>query len=321
MRYSVVALCAVPVLGGCADLSKIIPAASAKFATDLQTERALTTTLASDFRVEDKTLRFLSAEGYQGETGYSCGDPSDPRFRKLPSATKSAVKKENANLSRALANALDTLERYNQTLKAVQKGDEDAKATLKSLNGLINAASKIPGAPSFGAVADAGLPIANYAVDFFAIGYLVELAREMQKPLEDAVTVVRANMTELTGQTLNAFRLWDECARETLVYLREVPRGTIRGYPSHVGQSSGIDLQAAFQAYLVKRAGYQSPNLREDLQAILDQNATLAKGITTTPDALIAALGNGVTFANSLNSAVTPAAGAAPKAAGSKAGT
>jgi hypothetical protein len=307
MRYAFAALCALPILGGCSDLSKIIPGASAKFATDLQTERTLAAQLASDFRVEDKTLRFLSAEGYQMERGYSCGDPRDPRFRLLPAA-KGAVKKDNAHLSAALENALKTLDTYNQALKDIQTGDDDAKAALKTLNGLIKTAASIPGTPSFGAVADAGLPVANNVVDFVALGYLVDLARRMQKPLQDAATVIRANMTELTGAELIAFRLWDECARETLVYLREVPRGTIAGYPSHVGQSSGVELQMAYQGYLAKRAGYQSPNLREDLQAILDQNAILANGITTTPDNLIAALGNAITFANSLNSAVTPTA-------------
>jgi hypothetical protein len=56
-----------------------------------------------------------------------------------------------------------------------------------------------------------------------------------------------------------------------------------------VGQSSGIELQAAYQGYLTKRASYQSPNLKSDLQAILDQNKNLKKGVTTSPDSLIAA--------------------------------
>jgi len=311
MRYAFAALCALPILGGCTDLSKIIPGASAKFATDLQTEQTLAAQLASDFRVEDKTLRFLSAEGYQMERGYSCGDPRDPRLRLLPAA-KGAVRTDNANLSAALKNALKTLETYNQALKDIQTGDDNAKAALKTLNSLIKAAASIPGTPSFGAVADAGLPFANNVADFIALGILVDLARRMQKPLQDAATVVRANMTELTGPELNAFRLWDECARETLVYLREVPRGSIKNYVSHVGRSSGVELQIAYQAYLTKRAGYQSPTLADDLKAITDQNAILAAGITTTPDALIAALGNGITFANSLDSAVTPT----PKKAG-----
>jgi hypothetical protein len=57
-----------------------------------------------------------------------------------------------------------------------------------------------------------------------------------------------------------------------------------------VGQSSGIELQAAYQGYLTKRASYQSPNLKSDLQAILDQNKNLKNGATTSPDSLIAAL-------------------------------
>src|SRR5258708_7267132 len=100
MKNAISALFAVPMLAGCADLSKIIPGASAKFNTDLQAEKTLEAQLAADFRTEDKTLRFLSAEGYRAERGYSCGDPKDPRIRRLPSVAKRAVKKDNANLSK-----------------------------------------------------------------------------------------------------------------------------------------------------------------------------------------------------------------------------
>jgi hypothetical protein len=57
-----------------------------------------------------------------------------------------------------------------------------------------------------------------------------------------------------------------------------------------VGQSSGIELQAAYQGYLTKCASYQSPNLKSDLQAILDQYKNLKNGVTTSPDSLITPL-------------------------------
>jgi hypothetical protein len=188
MKYVAAALCTFPLLAGCADISKFIPAASAKFNTDLQAEKTLAAQLATDFRTEDRTLRFLSAEGLLLERGYSCGDPKDPRLKRLPSLAKKTVKKDNANLSKALQYALATLQQYSDSLTKIQKRDTDAKAALKTLNSLIDTASKIPGAPNYSAAADAGLPIANALVDLFSVEALVELAREMQghlgRPLE-----------------------------------------------------------------------------------------------------------------------------------------
>ncbi|GLH79175.1 hypothetical protein SSBR45G_40840 [Bradyrhizobium sp. SSBR45G] len=275
------------------------------FATDLQSERALAAQLAADFRTEDKTLRFLSAEGYYGEVGYSCGDPKDVRQQRLAAKTKKAVKQENANYSRALANALDTIDHYNDALKKIDKQSADAKAALKFLSSLISQSASIPGFPNYGSVAAAGLPIANTAVDLITIEDLRQLAAEMDAPLQAAVSVIRNNLTELTGETLTAFQLWDECARETLTYLREVPRGGVPGYPtSHIGASSGVELQMAYQAYLTRRASYQSPDLKADLQAILDQNAALMKGGTVSPEALIAALEKATALANKLQATV-----------------
>lgn len=306
--FALVACTGFVALGGCSDLSKILPTASATFTNDIQAERTLTAQLASDFRTEDKTLRFLSAEGYRGEVGYSCGDPKDPRQKRLPSVTKQAVKKENANFSNALTNALKTIDQYNDALKKIQQRSADAKAALKFLNSLIDQSAKIPGFPNYSSVADAGLPIANTAVDLFTVEALIELSNEMDGPLQAAATVIRNNLTELTGDELNAFQLWDECARETLTYLREVPIAGVPPYRSHVGQSSGIELQAAYQTYLTKRASYQSPNLKADLQAILDQNKALMKGSTLTPDALITALQNASALATTLQPTAKPAA-------------
>ncbi|MGJ5043075.1 hypothetical protein [Bradyrhizobium sp. HKCCYLRH1062] len=285
-------------LGGCSDLSKILPKASAAFTDDLQAERTLTARLYTDFRIEDRTLRYLSAEGYRGEVGVSCGDPKDPRQKYIAAVTKKAIKDENAKYSKAVDKAIETINQYNDALQKIQKQSDDAKAALKFLSSLIVQSANLPGFPNFGSVASAGLPIANTATDLFTVQALIDLANQMDAPLRAAVSVIRNNLTELTGDELIAFQLWDECARETLTYLRESPMSG----RSHIGISSGVELQAAYQAYLTRRASYQSPDLKARLQAILDENQTLMKGATTSPDGLITAIENGTTFADKLKS-------------------
>jgi hypothetical protein len=298
-------LLTAPWLGGCADITKVFPTASAKFAQDRQLERTLTAQLVSELRNEDTTLNFLSA------STYSCGDPKNPRLRGAlaVSSVKKKVKDDNANLSKRLRNALETLDAYAKALTSIQQQNTDAKAQLKFLVGLIDAGSKIPGAPNYSAIADAALPVGSGLFDLFSLEALRQLAIAMQGPLQNAVTTIKNNLTELTGEELNAFHLWDQCARETLVYLREVPIG-LPGFPSFVAQSSGVELQNAYQAYLTKRASFQSPDLVADLQAILEQNKNLATGVYNNPDALIAAITNAGTLASKLQP-TTPTKGGA----------
>jgi DNA polymerase-4 len=48
----------------------------------------------------------------------------------LPSAAKKTVKKDNENVSKALNNALDTLQQYNDALTKIQQRNTQAKAAL-----------------------------------------------------------------------------------------------------------------------------------------------------------------------------------------------
>jgi hypothetical protein len=284
----------LPVLGGCADLASVLPTASAKFTADRQTERTQTAQLVSDLSNEDATLNFLSADTY------SCGDPRKVKDFLIAARVKQKVKDENVSLSKDVQKALKVLDTYAGALDSIQKQDATAKQWLATLDKLVGVAAKIPSVLNVSAAADAALPIGNSVVDAVAIARLQELAWRMQKPLQDNVSVLKRNLTELTGDELNAFRAWDECARETLVYLREVPLNQIKTYQSFVAQSTGVELQAAYQNYLTKRAQSQSPDLKADLDAILAQNKKLMNGVQPNADALITALGNGFTFASKL---------------------
>jgi hypothetical protein len=289
----------IPLLAGCADLSTIVPTASAKFTSDRQLERTLTAQLVSELRNEDATLIFLSAGTY------SCGDPKKVKNFVDAAQVKQKVKDENANLSKRLINALQTLDAYSKSLALIKQQDADAKKALAYLDKLIGIGAKIPGTPNYSALADAGLPLATGLADLASLEALRQLAGRMQAPLQNAVTVIKRNLTELTGDELNAYRQWDECAHETLVYLREVPINGVKKYSSFVGQSTGVELQSGYQAYLTKRAQFQSPDLNADLQAILDQNNNLMSGVYNNPDGLIAAIDNGVSFATKLQPVVS----------------
>jgi hypothetical protein len=127
---------------------------------------------------------------------------------------------------------------------------------------------------------------------------------------------LKKNKTQLTGNALIAFQLWDECARETLAYLRDVPLSLVPKYKPFVAQSTGVELQTAYGAYLTKRAAYQSksPDLESDLQNIITQNTAIMNGESVDSTALLNALSAGASTANSLNTIISPAPAAATPA-------
>lgn len=98
----------------------------------------------------------------------------------------------------------------------------------------------------------------------------------MREPLEKAIDHIRSEFPSITAAEQTAFELWDSCARERLVYIRDVSLGRVKPYVPLSAQSSGIELSAAYVQYLEKRRLYRTlPRILEPLGKIKDENDAL----------------------------------------------
>lgn len=289
-------------LSGCGAL----PDAQALFVADVATDRALGLEIRAALHDEDKLLLFLS-RGKSGGMPYGCGDPKSKK--------RADLKREDAEKSKAVQAAVELISNYATALDDLKDRKTQADAALSQVKSSLNLLGTLSGHPEIATATSLGTQgaslLANAATTLEARSLLAQYA---SKGLNEAIVLLQSNTTVLRGDELKAFREWDQCARETLAYIRDVPLGLVRikqtgqVYKAYVAQSTGVEMKNAYMDYLKQRADFikQVPHFGEHLAQLQKQNEALASGRMTPEDAnaLIGSLAQIGQEAGSMNKAV-----------------
>lgn len=246
--------------------------------------------LISLFRAEDQVLRRISGDRY------SCGNPSDP-------ATKFVLGKKKAAEAIAESDFNFTSERWTTSIKvilayvAAMKGFEaDHAKRVEALNNLENETQAFAGilkSTPFAGVVSVFKATQGLLADLDTVGTDKQkqiVAVQMKKDLKIAVDYLTKQeiLNQLTGPEKDHFKLWDQCARETVNYFIAL------GDPNFYDQYGPPTLKTHPNARLSGASGYEvyTLNLKYEIdQAALDVKIDLAtplKKIVAQNDALIA---------------------------------
>jgi hypothetical protein len=104
----------------------------------------------------------------------------------------------------------------------------------------------------------------------------------MHQDLKRAVGILRINYPAFAATETGFYRKWNECALEKLVYIRDQPNGQVPGYEKYsyiFDKNGGLELDAAYSAYLAKRRTLQAVPLKmEVFEAVVTENEKLKNG-------------------------------------------
>jgi hypothetical protein len=245
------------------------------FTTGAAGNQSLEVQAFNAFQDEDRMLRFLS------RGAYSCGDPRLAVIRAHTDA-KDPMKDVDARYraNSDYASAIKAIADYQADLTALIERSKDASATVGS-------------AFSFGqAIAALGDDTANAGGLIGSIGTIAQRARVAQlrgelmriainaRPkLKDASEKLERAYEQLEIERSKTYRIWDDCARERLIFIRDAPLGKVRGYEAYFNQSSGIELANSYSEYRAKRRVLAATtDLKALLKKIVTANEDLANG-------------------------------------------
>jgi hypothetical protein len=304
---------------GCAgDLSKLLPSAATQLQAALTQTSTLEQQLITELQIENDYLRYVS------KGAYSCGDPRDPKQNKLLQATDPAKFVSQQKVDEAWRKSILFIAAY---VKELNKIVGDTKNNLDNVSSLGTIATQLANVPGFPAGTAAAAKAFQAAIsDFIKLQgefLLRDAALRMEPPLEAAVANIKKHYPAFVGNEALAFAKWDACAQEKLWFIRDNPRGLVRGYPPYFATASGTELEAARVAYFNKREQFRKvPPIADILKKIVEENRKLYQP-DVTPASIAQAATNANTIFNdataaaqSLN-AMTPQAGAAQKKKGS----
>lgn len=227
------------------------------------------------FQDEDRLLRFLS------RGTYSCGDPRLAAIRAHAKSTDPIKDvKTRYEKNPDYVSAMDTLTKYQGKLTSIVERTKNGGATLSSGATLLEALAalgdntSIPGG-AIGALATVAerFRIAELRAE------LIKAANDATPKLKAAAIQLQRAYEQLEIDRNQTYRIWDECARERLIFIRDAPLGKVPGYDAYFEQSSGIELANSYSEYRAKRRLLAATtDLREALKTIITANEKLAMG-------------------------------------------
>jgi hypothetical protein len=264
---------------GCASLdpTKLVPTAVLQVQTAVGAETALEAQLIDAFRRENESLLFLS----HGQ--YSCGDPNSPLLKKYLSTKDVSAIINSEQLNAYWTKSLKYLDSYVALLDAIIN---TSKASASEINAYValgsSAAATIPNMAGAGPALTALGNIAVETSTAIAAERLALAARKAEAPLETAVGYLTKYYPAFHGRELDAFNAWDQCAHEKLLFMRDNPTGSVGKLHPYFTESTGIELDNAYNAYLAQRQQFLGvPPITDALKQIVAQNKALASPALT----------------------------------------
>jgi hypothetical protein len=259
-------------------------------------EQQLISDLQADRLDQSRSLVLLSRGTYQ------CGDPEQKIRANSPVDARNKL--DAQRVKEAMA-SLEVLKTYQKTLDAIvdrtkKKVDHDSKVFSDAQAAVGGLAAVVPVAAPYATAASSAIALMSAAVadinTKIANDQMIAYARGMKGVLDTAVDILRRNYQSLARSTGFAFLHWDDCARESLYYMRDVAstEGIIaqngRRLPAYVAPSTGVELDTAWRTYRAKRSAYRARLLTQktyddQLDAVIKQNNDLASGKIDIADA------------------------------------
>lgn len=294
IRHILVAASAAVWATGCTPFGA--PTAPKEAIDSTMAEQQLATDLDADRLEQTRSLVLLSRSTYQ------CGDPKQKIRANSPLETR--MQQDGERVKQAMS-ALEVLKTYQKTLEAIvdhnkKKLAADAKVFSDAKTAVSGLGAAIPAAAVYTTAASDAIELMGAAVADIntVIGnrQMIAYAKGMKDVLATAVDTLRQNYQSLERTVGFAFLHWDNCARESLYYMRDVasPGGIVdkdgRRLPAYVAPSTGVELDTAWRAYRAKRSAYRARLLTQktyddQLDAVIKENDALASGKIDLADA------------------------------------
>jgi hypothetical protein len=230
--------------------------------------------LVAELQAENESLKFIS------KAKYSCGDP-----RLLNGLTQGDPAKIVARdkISKNFTAARLFVEGYLKALSDIATQNKSEQDTLASIAGMSSAVSSIgaPAGSSAGINSAIGAlkTLVQFGINDFNVGQMKYIALQIEPGLESAVSALKKLYPAFSQNEQKLFRDWDECAVEKLVFIRDLPNKEVRGYENYsyiFNKDAGLELDAAYNAYLAKRKELKSTPLTDALfEKVISENKKL----------------------------------------------
>lgn len=264
------------VQAGCSADFKDFATPGQVFGTTLASNQSLERDAWVALQDENRLLLFLSS------ARYSCGDPN---YRPLQERLKASdplasVKKRYAD-NPSFDYAIKIISEYAKLLEDIDAGRKSSEETLRAVSALVSSgASNVPGAAPFVPLVKPTTVIVERLRQAAITGEVSRIAHAAVPKLDEAALWLADAFDALQSSQNETFRLWDSCARERLIFIRDAPRGNVPGYPAQFYQASGIELSDSYLRYREMRRKLSGvTDLRRTLDNLLAYNQKLAAGI------------------------------------------
>lgn len=249
-------------------------AASQSFFTGVNQMKVSETALITAFQEEDSKLRYLSAGTY------SCGDPRSDTIRGLVSIRDpNAHIEERLKRDKAWVASVSVIVDYQKYLQEIS---DKNKATVETIDKLKEASSKasefIPALSPLSSLVAPMAAVLGNASKAASWQEVRVVAYSMHGPLVKATDYIEKALPGVSSNERLAYNLWDACAREKLILIRDAPLGRVKGFnhPILFSEASGIELERAYDEYLQRRKALrQSRDITKLVDAIIEENREL----------------------------------------------
>lgn len=276
VRRVACAVFAASMVSGCSADFKDFAEPGKVFGTTLASNQSLERDAWLSLQDENRLLLFLSSGGY------SCGDPNyRPLQQKLKDTDILASVEKRYKSNPSFAYSLKLITEYAQLLENIDAGRKSSEETLQAVAALVSSgAATVPGAGPYVPLVKPATAVIE-RVRFLAVTGAVEALAQASAPkLDEAALWLADAFDELQAAQNETFHLWDSCARERLIFIRDAPRGKVDKFSAQFSQASGIELADAYLAYREKRRKLSgAADLRRTLDKLLAYNQKLAAGI------------------------------------------
>ncbi|WP_375414580.1 hypothetical protein [uncultured Bradyrhizobium sp.] len=276
------------------DPAQITNASAKSLITGFDAQKTNELKLVAELQAENESLKFIS------KAKYSCGDP-----RLLSGLTQGDPAKIVARdkIDKHFTAARKFVDGYLKALSDIASQNKSEQDTIAALAAMSSAVSSIgaPAGSSAGINAAIGAlkTLVQFGINDFNVGQMKYIALQMEPGLEGAVATLKKLYPAFSIHEQRLFRDWDECAIEKLVFIRDLPNREVKGYEqfSYIfNKDAGLELDSAYNAYLVKRSQLKSTPLTD---ALFDKVVLENKKLITL-DVSIASLNAGAQNLNTL---------------------
>lgn len=263
------------VLGGCWNTNEDTTSFTGSFATMIGANQALEVEAYVALRDEDRLLRFLS----RGE--YSCGDPKSVELRRsLDSKDPLADVVARYNRNSDYQAALKYINDYEKLLKDISDDNTESAQLVASITNFLTSASLLADTTSVASAAiKATGPAAERLRAFAMSKHLEQVARLADPKLKIASEQLGRAYADLQLARTPVYKLWEQCARERLIFIRDAPLGNVKGFEAYFAQTSGIELSNSYLSYRAKQRQLSSAtDPRAALKKLMEANKQIING-------------------------------------------